>query len=161
MFKRCVCVLRGSAFVASDAVAGVHLVPAQSGQFAKRRVKYEHAQLVLHRLHFAFVSFWRDKLNWTADLRSQATWFQMPDPGGVGGVDKEGKGLHPPTWFITWVIGSDWREIQMNSLWQAHMQTHGCAHAHKLIPGLNRLQEKRTRAGGEDVIKGWPVGEGR
>lgn len=72
-----------------------------------------------------------------------------------------GKGLHQRCWFITWVIGSDWREIQMNSPWQAHMQTRVWAHAHKLIPGLNRWQGKRTRAGDKDVIKGRPVGEER
>lgn len=73
----------------------------------------------------------------------------------------EGKGLHQRCWFITWVIGSDWREIQMNSPWQAHMQTRIWAHAHKLIPGLNRWQGKRTRAADKGVIKGWPVQEER
>lgn len=164
--------LRRQHFVVSgvSAVAGgeveTGLVTGQSSPFAKHRVKDEHALLFLRSLYFGFVAFWWDKLNRGQTWGGLPPWFQMPDPfcvepgppvwrGRAFGprAAREGKGLHQPGWFITWVIGSDWGEIQMNSLWQAHVQTHVWAHAHKLIPGLNRLQGKRTRAGDEDVIK--------
>lgn len=69
---------------------------------------------------------------------------------------RNGWGLCKAGWFITWVIGRDWREIQMNYLWQAHSygRAHTHSHTHKLIVGLNRLQEEKEQEQEGDETQG-------